>query len=75
MADDTDVHLGPRGLYTSYMGVLMSELLFNILTAAFALLVTLGWLALITMLSVKYFEIRMKEKREASITQNSADNP
>lgn len=53
----------------------MSELLFNILTATFALLVTLGWLALITSLSVKYFEIRMKEKREAYITQNPADNP
>lgn len=40
----------------------MSEVLFSILTAAFALLVTMGWLAAVTLLSVKYFEARMKEK-------------
>lgn len=57
-----DVRLGSRYIHNGRMGVLMSEILFSILTAAFALLVTMGRLAAMTLLSVKYFEARLKER-------------
>lgn len=73
-----DVRLGAVHLYTSRMGVFMSDVIFNILTAAFALFITMLWLTALMLLSVKYFEVRMKEKereREESLTEDTTNHP
>ena len=42
----------------------MSEVLFNILTATFALFATLGFLFAVSAFSLKYFEWKMKQKED-----------
>jgi len=42
----------------------MSQTIFNILTAAFALIATMGFLFAVSAFSLKYFEWKMKQKEE-----------